>query len=477
MTDRRKKQVGYFVIPIVIAAVMFNVVDSRLGAVEASRVPLWLVAPFVLLLLAIAFAPFVDKSGWERNALTVVAALSAFVATYYVYPLSNFMRVILSLRDYAGFLSLIGSLYVVAGGIHISLRGKSAPYENVILLGAGALLSNVLGTTGASMLLIRPFLRNNRYRISGYHIVFFIFIVSNIGGALTPIGDPPLFLGYLKGVPFFWIFSKAWVAWASVVAMLLAVFAVIDWLHFRRIPRSVQREAMRPDEARFSGTHNFWFLALIIAAVFIEHPSMLREVIMWSAALGSFLTTSREVHRKNEFSFAPLKEVAVLFAGIFVTMIPALDWLELNALSLGIHTPGQFFFWSGALSSVLDNAPTYLSFLSAAFGLHGASVDHVIHMNAMLGAVDPVAVGLVNPIVPGAFAITADSWKYVQAISIGSVFFGAMTYIGNGPNFMVKSIADQAGIKTPSFVEYIWKYSIPLLLPLFVLVWLFMFRG
>jgi Na+/H+ antiporter NhaD/arsenite permease-like protein len=475
MNERRTKQVVIVVVLAAAAFVFFNYFGRMLESAVVSAVPFWLVMPFVVLLLAIAVGPFLNRSWWESNYPTVVAVLGAVVISYYVYPLRNVPRIVLTMYDYIGFISLIGSLFVVAGGIHFNLRGKAAPWENVALLGAGALLSNVLGTTGASMLLIRPYLRNNRYRIRGYHVIFFIFIVSNTGGALTPIGDPPLFLGYLKGVPFFWVISKAWFAWGIVLGLLLLIFYGIDRIHFRRVPRNVREEALSPDEARVSGLHNLWFLGAIIAAVFIERPLMLREVIMWSAATGSYYTTRKEVHGRNEFSFVPLKEVAVLFVGIFATMIPALDWLQLNAGSLGIRTPGQFYWCTGILSSVLDNAPTYLAFMSAAFGLHGASIDNAVHVHAILGQIQLGSIGLANPIIPGAIAVTADSWRYVQAISLGAVFFGAMTYIGNGPNFMVKSIADQTGIESPSFLEYIWKYSVPILIPIFIIVWLLLF--
>jgi len=233
--------------------------------------------------------------------------------------------------------------------------------------------------------------------------------------------------------------------------------------------------AAQPEKAEVSGLHNVWYLLVILGAVFIQKPVMLREIIMWGAALGSYYTTEREVHEKNEFNFLPIKEVAILFLGIFATMVPALDWLELNSSMLGIVTPGQYFWGTGVLSSFLDNAPTYLNFLSAAFGLHGANVDHVLHMQAMLGSSAPQTLGLMNPIHAGALAITADTWKYVQAISLGAVFFGANTYIGNGPNFMVKSIAEQAGVPCPSFFGYIVQYSIPVLIPVFFVVWLLFF--
>jgi Na+/H+ antiporter NhaD/arsenite permease-like protein len=232
------------------------------------------------------------------------------------------------------------------------------------------------------------------------------------------------------------------------------------------------------EEPEVSGLHNIIFLIVILAAVFIESPAplMLREVIMWGAAIASYYTTKKEIHDKNDFNFIPIKEVAILFAGIFATMIPALDWLELNAASIGIVTPGQYFWGSGILSSVLDNAPTYLNFMTAAFGLHGANIDNVQHMNLILGLTTPAAVNLPNPLQAGVLEITAETWRYVQAISLGAVFFGAITYIGNGPNFMVKSIAEQSGNKCPSFFGYIVRYSLPILIPIYALIWFLFFH-
>ncbi len=369
-------------------------------------------------------------------------------------------------------------MFIVAGGIHVRLRGKSTPTGNVALLATGGVIANFLGTAGASMLLIRPFIQINKYRIKGYHIVFFIFIVSNIGGALTPIGDPPLLLGFLKGIPFFWIMTCVSTIWILTIGMILFVFYVIDSYNFRKEWAKIKKSAIEVDEPEVSGLHNIVFLLIIIAAVFIKSPAptMLREVIMWSAALASFLTTKKEIHEKNDFNFVPLKEVAILFAGIFATMIPALDWLELNAASMCIVTPGQYYWGAGLLSSLLDNAPTYLNFLTASFGLHGANVNNAQHMNLMLGIVTPSAVGLTNPLQAGAMNITSKSWHYIQAISVGSVFFGAATYIGNVPNFMVKSIADRSGVKCPSFIGYILRYSLPILIPIFTCIWYIFFR-
>ncbi|MBI3586045.1 MAG: sodium:proton antiporter [Ignavibacteriales bacterium] len=476
MNANRRKQILIFIGLAGAAFLFFNYFEHEFERAVILPVSVWLVTPFVLLLTAIAVGPFINRHWWEHNYQYVAYTLGTFVVAYYLFVLDNAPRLILTFYEYVSFISLIGSLFIVSGGIHLRIRGKASPFENVVLLAVGAIISNFLGTTGASMLLIKPYLRSNKFRIKGYHVVFFIFIVSNIGGALTPIGDPPLFLGYLKGVPFFWIVTRVWHIWALMLGLLLLVFYVIDSYYLRQESKKVQHEAEVHEEPEVSGLSNIVFLLIILASVFIEKPIMVREVLMWSAALASYYTTKRTVHEKNDFNFLPIKEVAILFVGIFATMIPALDWLELNSKVLGIVTPGQYFWGTGVLSSLLDNAPTYLNFLTAAFGLHGANLDNVHHMQVMLDMATPEALGLANPLQQGALAITPETWKYVQAISLGAVFFGAMTYIGNGPNFMVKSIAEQSKVKCPSFFGYMVRYSIPILIPMFVVVWYFFLR-
>ena len=436
----------------------------------------WMITPFILLLLAIALMPLVYNDWWERRYPWVSLSLGAVTVLYYFLVLGNGPRMILTGKEYFSFIALIGSLFVVSGGIHIRIKGRSTPVANVMLLAIGAVISNFLGTTGASMILIRPYIRANRYRISGYHIIFFIFIVSNIGGMLTPIGDPPLFLGYLKGVPFFWVIGRIWPIWLLAIIITLVVFYFIDRYNYKKLPDELEHEIEREGEhARVEGLHNAIFLLVIIGAVFLSEP--IREIIMIVAAVLSYYTTGRKIHDQNNFRFSPLNEVAILFAGIFATMVPALDWLELNAGMLGLASPAQFYWGSGVLSSFLDNAPTYLNFLSAAFGIHGLSVDNPLHMKAMLGAISPqdlshlqtLHVSVVQP-------VTSQSWRYIQAISAGAVLFGAMTYIGNGPNFMVKSIAEHAKVKMPSFFGYMVKYSIPILLPVFLVIWYIFFK-
>ncbi len=477
MTKANRKFIVLASLGAIVAMVVYNLLDHTMHAVTILPVNPWFIVPFAVLLLAIALMPFINRHWWEKNYPNVAYALGFVVVFYYVFSLHNVPRVLLESYEYISFISLIGSLFVVSGGIHVRMRGRATPLGNVGILGTGAVIANILGTTGASMILIRPYLRMNRSRVRPYHVVFFIFLVSNIGGALTPIGDPPLFLGYLKGIPFFWIIERVAHIWALAVVFLLIVFYVWDKIVYERLRRSGSHAHDELDEPEVSGLHNIAFLFVIIAAVFIDKPAplLLRESVMWGAAIASYMSTKREIHEKNDFNFLPIREVAILFAGIFATMIPALDWLELNAGSLGIVQPAQYFWGTGVLSSFLDNAPTYLNFLSAAFGLHGASIDNLAHVAVMLDLKTPVALGLPNPLAEGAQLITENTWRYVQATSVGAVFFGAMTYIGNGPNFMVKSIAEQAKVACPSFFGYLFRYAIPVLLPLFIVVWLLFF--
>jgi Na+/H+ antiporter NhaD/arsenite permease-like protein len=460
-------------------AVMLAITVEQMAGESYKIVPVhpFMLAPFILLLLCIAIIPFISSDWWGRRYPLVSYGLGLVGVLYYFLILHNGTRMLHTALDYFSFICLIGSLFVVSGGLHIGIKGRSTPIANVLLLAIGAVIANLFGTTGASMLLIRPYIRVNRYRVTGYHIVFFIFIVSNIGGLLTPIGDPPLFLGYLKGVPFFWVITRTWYIWAFVSALVLAVFYVIDRHHYRKIPLPLEHEIEEKGEhARVQGLHNIIFLVVILGSVFLDRP--VREIIMICASVASYLTTRADVHQQNDFNFMPIKEVAILFAGIFATMVPVLDWLELNASNLGIVGPGPFYWGSGILSSFLDNAPTYLNFLSAACGLHGLNVDNLHHMKALLGLLSPDQVNqLIGTLGAPTCVLNDDSWRYVQAISAGAVLFGANTYIGNGPNFMVKSIAEQAHVRMPSFFGFTVKYSIPILIPIFFIVWYVFFRG
>jgi Na+/H+ antiporter NhaD/arsenite permease-like protein len=399
-----------------------------------------MILPFVVMLLAIALMPFIHLKWWERHFPKVAMGLGAMTASYYVFVLGNATRMLHVAHEYVSFIALIGSLFVVAGGIHVAVKGEAKPWVNCLFLLIGAVLSNFIGTTGASMLLIRPWIRMNKYRITGFHIVFFIFIVSNVGGCLTPIGDPPLFLGYLKGVPFWWVLAKCWIAWAIAVAGLLAIFFVFDRRNYLRAPQPVRELETRQETWKITGWRNLGFLGVILAAVFVKHPAGLSEALMFSAAIGSWYATPKPIHEANAFDFHPIREVAWLFVGIFATMVPALDYLEIHAAELGLNSQLKFFWLTGVLSAALDNAPTYLTFLAAAMGRHELSLNNPEHIRQMV----------------------ASHHHELMAISLGAVFFGAMTYIGNGPNFMVKSIAEQAKVKTPGFFDYLIRYALPI---------------
>jgi len=408
------------------------------------------VSPFLLLLGAIALAPLFFADWWGKHYPKVCFGLAAAVVLYYCFGLHASSNVLHTTEEYVSFIALVGSLFVVSGGIHIRVKGEATPLSNTLFLAVGALLANVLGTTGASMLLIRPWIRTNKYRITAHHVTFFIFIVSNVGGCLTPVGDPPLFLGYLSGVPFWWVARHGWPIWLTGVGILLAMFYVVDSRNYARAPKPVREHQTEHETWHFDGLTNLFFLAVIFVAVFVDHPFLLRECLMAAAALGSYFTTKKPVHEANHFTLHPVKEVAILFIGIFATMMPALDWLAANASRLAGTSPTPFYFGSGILSSVLDNAPTYLSFLNALFGVTGTRDVSLLLVQ--------------HP-------------KIIMAISAGSVFFGANTYIGNGPNFMVKAIADHQHVHTPNFMTYILRHTIPFMLPMLVIVLLIFFRG
>jgi Na+/H+ antiporter NhaD/arsenite permease-like protein len=405
----------------------------------------WMILPFALWLGLVALVPHYSLPWWIRHYWKLAALFAAITVGYYLFalPAEASQTVLHTAHDYFSFIVLIGSLYVVSGGIHIAVQGKGGPWQNVCFLTLGGVAANVLGTTGASMLLIRPWLRLNKSRAAAHHVVFFIFIVANIGGGLTPIGDPPLLIGYLKGVPFWWVLQHCWLPWLVSMVLLLGLFYIID---SRQLVPSDWNSA---HESVAVGWWSIFFLAVIVVAVFVSHPWFLREGLMLAAAAGSYFTAGKEVHQANQFSFEPILEVVVIFFGIFATMMPALDWLQANAQSmLGRDPSPSLVYWtSGGLSSILDSAPAYLAFVSALSGLYG-----------------------------GIALLPAQGAVHLVALSIGTVFFGAVTYVGNGPNLMVKAIAEKNGIRVPGFPGYFFKWAGPILLPLLILIWVIFAR-
>ena len=405
------------------------------------------VVPFVILLLGIAILPLAAPHFWESNLKKLGVSLLLGLPVLALYLGRHQQALVHAGADYVSFIVLLGSLFVISGGVMMDGDLEATPRVNTAFLALGSLFASFVGTTGASMLLIRPLLRTNCERKHVTHtVVFFIFLVSNIGGCLTPLGDPPLFLGYLQGVPFTWTFRLA-PAWLFTTALVLFIYYVWDTrAHAReqRVDLRADRLEVRP--LRVAGKENLVLLAgIVLVAAFLDAPW--RELAMIALTLGSLLRTDPELRRANHFSFHPILEVAAVFAGIFLTMLPALDLLRARGAELGVREPWQFFWATGVLSSFLDNAPTYLTFLALAQG-QGLAAE---------------VVGVPH--------------RILVAISLGAVFMGANTYIGNGPNFMVRSIAESGGVKMPSFGGYM-AVSGAVLLPVFVLVTLVFFaRG
>jgi len=424
--------------------------------------PVWMVSFFVVMLLSIAILPLTKLEHWwehNRNKLIVSALLSAYPLLYLTVLEPNFHAIEHSILDeYVPFIVLLGTLFYVSGGIVFSGDLRATPKTNLAFLAFGTLIASIVGTTGASMLLIRPVLRTNAERENKVHVVvFFIFLVSNIGGSLLPIGDPPLFLGYLRGVPFLWTLSL-WKETLFVAGMLLVIFYLLDNHFYKKEPPAARRaddEHIEP--LRVEGLLNLvWLFGIVLCVALIrpEHGRFLREVVMITCAVASRFTTPAGLREKNEFTWFPILEVAALFIGIFITMIPALMLLKANGGQLGVDSTAKFFWATGVLSSFLDNAPTYLVFFETAQGM--------VSQGALSGEMLEVAGGSI-PVVT------------LTAISCGAVYMGANTYIGNGPNFMVKAIAEEQNVRMPSFFGYM-KWSFAFLIPMFVLSTLLFFR-
>jgi len=443
-----------------------------------AQLPLASALPFVALLAAIALLPLVAPRWWHpnHNKTILAVAVSLPVLWHLGIALGDPGRAVLAekLHEYVGFIVVIGALFVISGGIHVQGSLSGTPLVNTGMLGLGAVLANLLGTTGASVLLIRPVLRANKSRRRTVHIVvFFIFLVANCGGLLTPIGDPPLLLGFLKGVPFEWTL-RLWPQWLTATGALLVTFNVWDqWAlsrEERERPGSRLERVMVHEPLRVNGAGSVAALGGVVLTIIAAGRAALagrpwaagrQEAIIVVLALIAYGAASSEHRERNAFTFGPIVEVAVLFAAIFVTMAPVLEILNswshgtrtVLGMRFGVSHAWEFFWTTGALSSVLDNAPTYLAFAAAAAGLAGIPPH--------------------GPFI-GALAHDPEPARLLAAIATGAVFMGANTYIGNAPNFMVKAIAEENGVKMPSFFGYM-AYSCGILLPLFAAITLLFF--
>jgi Na+/H+ antiporter NhaD/arsenite permease-like protein len=477
----------------VVAARMETITAQRHEATKLGEhvdlgksLPLWSGFPFAGILLSIALFPLLAPQFWHHHFGKVTAAWALlFVVPFWLTYHGAAMHEILHiyLKDYIPFIILLWALYTVAGGILLEGAPVGTPLTNTVMLAIGTLIASWVGTTGASMLLIRPMLRMNKLRKHQAHVViFFIFLVSNMGGALTPLGDPPLFLGFLHGVPFFWT-MKLIPEMLAVSAIVLLLFFIFDTIMHRR-EQTTLLEAARHGQAAhvhsnpgpakvekisIRGLHNLLFLAGVIGGVLFSGlvklgefnilgielavQDELRDLFLIGMGLLSLKFTPKEIREGNGFTWGPIQEVAILFAGIFITIIPMLAMLKAGtegalAFIIGaVREPWQYFWASGSLSSFLDNAPTYLTFLNTSLGQFYAE----------------------RPELEAVHALIAENGIFLKAISCGAVFMGANTYIGNAPNFMVKSIAEENGIKMPSFFGYML-YSLLILIPSFILV-------
>jgi Na+/H+ antiporter NhaD/arsenite permease-like protein len=443
---------------------------SSANLIVGKQLGYWTIVPFACMLLAIALLPVLRGHWFERNRHKAYVAFVLGVPTL-VYLLVAFgdsgLDLVLNTgKEYIQFIVLLFALFTISGGIHLTGNSVATPRHNLSYLAIGAILANLIGTMGASMVLIRPLLRANSERKYARHtVIFFIFAVSNCGGLLTPLGDPPLFLGFLRGVPFSWTF-RLWPQWLLTVGLILLVYAVWEVVvYHRKEPRTaLKRDVENYVPMRLRGWISLMLLGLVMLAVLFSkelseagdaiHFPFVREVILLALALVSHKLCPGGPRERNDFCWTPFIEVAVLFAGIFATMAPALALLEAKGASLGFTQPWQYFWASGGLSAFLDNAPTYLAFTSVAQGQVSAATGQLV-----------TSVG----------ELTSSGAGLLAAISCGAVFMGASTYIANAPNFTVKCIAERSGVKMPSFFGYM-AYSCCVLLPIFVIVTLVFFR-
>ncbi len=435
---------------------------------------LWMI-PFGIMLLSIAVGPLIAPKLWESNLTKLIVSIVLGIPVVVFMLVKGLSDELINtvFFDYVPFIILLLALFVITGGIHLSGDIKAKPWVNTLFLAVGFVLASLMGTTGAAMLLIRPVLATNQQRQYKIHtVLFFIALVANCGGLMTPLGDPPLFMLFLRGASFTW-FSTMWMEWLFTGSILLLLYFMADcWYYYKKeswVALSADTREIEP--LRITGKLNFvWLIGIVASVAFINQgmiPAMgaedapiylkyLREIAMLIFMGLSLLTTSKKTrYEDNKYTWAPIIEVAALFIGIFVTMAPALIYLEQNAARLGFNHVWQFYYSTGLLSSFLDNTPTAVAFHSMALGLPES--------------VAAAAAGIVDGELNGVNFVAGVPEMMLKAISIGAVFFGSMTYIGNGPNFMVKAIAEESGIKMPSFFGYMIKFSLIILLPIYIL--------
>ncbi len=438
---------------------------------EAFQMPAWMLIPFGLMLLMIAIGPLVAERWWGKNSNKLIVSLFLGIPTA-IYLIINGMEAELEhtiLNDYLPFIVLLLTLFVITGGIHVSGDIKAKPIINTGFLGLGWLLASIMGTTGAAMLLIRPLINTNQQREHKVHtMLFFIALVANCGGVLTPLGDPPLFMLYLRGASFGW-FITLWKQWLFTGVVLMVIYFIVDNYFYKKEHwTALSADAREQTKIRIGGSINFIYLLGVMATVAFVNASFipamgehdapfwlahLRDIILLLLMFLSLYTTNKKVrYELNKYTWEPIVEIAYLFLGIFVTMAPALTYLGqlAEAGSLPLSETWHFYYATGALSSFLDNTPTAVAFHSMAQSLSPAILE------ANFAGWAPGVAGVPEIL--------------LTAISLGAVFFGAMTYIGNGPNFMVKAIAEESGIKMPSFFGYMLKFSLIVLLPVYILV-------
>lgn len=431
-----------------------------------NSVSLWTLIPFVLMLLSIAVLPLVKKTEhfWENNRNKLIVSIVLSIPVIAIFAANGMTHNIIHqvVYDYVPFIALLLSLFIVTGGIFINIDIKAKPINNTIMLAIGMILASFMGTTGAAMLLIRPLLNINKERKHTVHtVLFFIAIVANCGGLLTPLGDPPLFMLYLRGASFGWFFGL-FAEWLTAGLLLLAIYFVYDTIMYKKEDaESLLMDAANQEPLKIEGKINFVLLLGVIASVAFINSQYIKGLddntlklvqsgaLVVIALLSMVLTSKKTRFEDNKFSWGPILEVAALFLGIFITMVPALMYLQGNAHNMGLEKDWQFYYITGALSSFLDNTPTALAFHSVALGL-----DYSTFTGTMVAGVPEFL---------------------LKAISTAAVFFGAMTYIGNGPNFMVKAIAEQSGLKMPDFFRYIYKFALIFVLPVYVIVQLIFF--